>query len=136
MDEVPIVRFVGQREGHLGDCSIAALAMCVGVSYSEALVAIAAVVPRVLTHGATLVDLQRAATAFGAVLIARRRFDLNDLEEQSGILRAEFPPGEHNHAVYFKRGLIFDGRSEAVWDADVYLRVHKATVSTMLVRTQ
>jgi len=134
MDDAPIVRFVGQREQHLGDCTIAAFAMCLGVTYSEALVAIAAIAPRVLQDGATWGQLKRAATPFGVTFVVKKRFDLDDLEEGGGMLGVEFSDGTQ-HAVYFKRGLIFDGRSQAVWDADVYLRVNHATVLTMLVRT-
>jgi hypothetical protein len=135
MDDAPIVRFVGQREQHLGDCTIAAFAMCVGVTYSEALVAIAAVEPRVLTLGATWRQLKRAATPFGVTFVEKKRFDLNDLEEGGGILGVQFSNGDE-HAVYFQRGQIYDGRSQAVWDADVYLRVNQVQVLTMLVRTQ
>src|SRR5678815_2546644 len=135
MDDAPIVRFVSQREEHLGDCTIAAFAMCVGVTYSEALVAIAAVAPRVLTIGATWGQLKRAARAFAVTFVEKKRFDLNDLEEGGGMLGVEFPNGDQ-HAVYFQRGQIYDGRSQAVWDADVYLRVQKVQVLTMLVRTQ
>jgi hypothetical protein len=137
MDDQPIVRFVAQREKHLGDCTVAAFAMCVGVTYSEALVAIAAIAPRVLTEGATWGQLKQAATARGTTLVEKKAFDLDDVEEGSGILGVQFHDrvGDQ-HAVYFKRGLIFDGRTESVWDADVYLRVNKVTVLTMLVRTR
>jgi hypothetical protein len=134
MDDQPIVRFVGQRETHIGDCTVAAFAMCLGLSYSEALVTIAAVVPQVLTEGATWGQLKRAATARGAALGVKKTFDLDDLEEGSGILGVKFRDGDE-HAVYFKRGLIFDGRSSSVWDADVYVRVNQVQVLTMLVRT-
>jgi hypothetical protein len=134
MDDQPIVRFVGQREKHIGDCTIAAFAMCLGLTYSEALVAIAAVAPRVLEDGAGWRQLKAAAKTHGVVLVEKRGFDLDDLEEGGGILGVKFL-NRDEHAVYFKRGLIFDGRSESVWDADVYLRVNKVTVLTMLVRT-
>lgn len=134
MDDQPIVRFVGQREAHLGDCTIAAFAMCVGVSYSEALVAIARVAPKVLREGANWRDLKRAATTFDVEFVERKRFDLDDLDEGGGMLGVKFRDGVE-HAVFFKRGLIFDGLSQSVWDADVYLRVNKVTVLTMLVRT-
>jgi hypothetical protein len=134
MDDQPIVRFVGQREAHLGDCTIAAFAMCVGVSYSEALVAIARVAPQVLTEGASWRHLQQAAKTWGAGLVVKKTFDLDDEDEGGGILGVKFPGGVE-HAVYFKRGLIFDGASSSVWDADVYLRVTKVQVLTMLVRT-
>lgn len=135
MDDQPIVRFVGQRETHIGDCTIAAFAMCVGLSYSEALVAIARIAPRVLEEGAGWRQLKRAALARGVALVVKRRFDLDDVEEDNGILGVKFRNGEE-HAVYFKRGLIFDGRSQSVWDADVYLRVNKVEVMTMLVRVR
>jgi len=136
MDDQPIVRFVAQRETHLGDCTVAAFAMCLGLSYSEALVTIAALVPRILTEGATWGQLKRAALTRGAALVVKKTFDLDDVEEGSGILGVQFHDrvGDQ-HAVYFKRGLIFDGRTQSVWDADVYLRVQKVTVLTMLVRT-
>ena len=134
MDDAPIVKFVGQREEHLGDCTVAAFAMCVGVTYSEALVAIAAVVPTVLTTGARWSHLKRAAARFGVAFVERKGFDLDDLDEGGGILGVQFSTGDQ-HAVYFKRGLIFDGRTSSVWDADVYLRVNQVEVLTMLVRT-
>ena len=134
MDDAPIVRFVSQRESHLGDCTIAAFAMCLGLTYSEALVAIARVAPHVLREGADWRDLKRAGRAFGVAFVKKARFDLDDLDEEAGILGVRFANG-NEHAVYFKRGLIFDGQSSAVWDADVYLRVTRVTVTTMLVRT-
>ena len=134
MDDQPIVRFVGQREAHLGDCTIAAFAMCVGLSYSEALVTIARVVPRVLEDGASWHQVKTAAKRAGVGLVEKKRFDLDDLDEGGGILGVRLPDGDE-HAVYFKRGLIFDGGTQSVWDADVYLRVNHATVLTMLVRT-
>ena len=133
MDDTPIVRFVAQHEKHLGDCTIAAFAMCLGLTYAEALVAIAAIQPRVLKDGATWGQLKRAAKPFGVVFVERKRFDLDDLEEGGGMLAVRFTNGDE-HAVYFKRGLIFDGRTESVWDADVYLRVNEVKVLTMLVR--
>lgn len=135
MDDAPIVRFVAQREEHLGDCTIAAFAMCLGLSYSEALVTIAAVVPRVLGQGASWGELKRAAKRRGVVLIEKKEFDLDDVDEECGILGVQFPGAEGmQHAVYFLRGLIFDGRTESIWDADVYVRVQKVRALTMLVR--
>lgn len=109
--------------------------MGVGLTYSEALVAIAAVEPRVLQLGAKWHHLQRAAQPFGVTFV-ETRVDLAELEEDAGdgLLAVRFPDGEQ-HAVYVKRGLIFDGRSAAVWDADVFVRVNKLKLVTMLVRT-
>lgn len=135
MDDAPIVRFVAQHEEHLGDCTIAAFAMCLGLTYSEALVAIAAVVPQVLGIGASWGELKRAAKRRGVTLVEKKRFDLDDVDEESGILGVQFHGADGvQHAVYFLRGLIFDGQTESIWDADVYLRVKKVTPLTMLVR--
>ena len=91
-----------------------------------------------LQEGANWRELKAAAKTLGVVLVEKKTFDLNDVEEGGGILGVKFPARvEHGveHAVYFKRGLIFDGRTKAVWDADVYLHVHRLRVLTMLVRT-
>jgi hypothetical protein len=135
MDDQPIVRFVAQREKHIGDCTISAFAMCAGITYSEALVTIAAVAPRVLREGAGWRQLKRAALTRGIVLVEKRTGFDSTTWASGGILGVRFDNGEE-HAVYFRRGLIFDGRTESVWDADVYLRVHKVKVLTMLVRTR
>lgn len=134
MTDQPIVRFVSQREGHHGDCTIAAFGMCFGLTYAEALVCIARVAPHVLTQGASWGTLVRVAKDRGTPLLEKRIFDLDDYEEGSGILGVRFTDGGE-HAVYFHRGFIFDGRTGCVWDADVYLRVSNVTPLTMLVRT-
>lgn len=135
MDDQPIVRFVAQREQHLGDCGVAAFAMCAGITYAEALVTIAAIAPRVLKDGASWRQLQRAARTRGIELAEKRTGFDSTTWAGGGILGVKFPDGLE-HAVYFKRGLVFDGESQAVWDADVYLRVNKVQVLTMLVRVR
>jgi hypothetical protein len=136
MDDQPIVRFVAQREPHLGDCTIAAFAMCAGITYSEALVTIAAVAPKVLTEGASWRQLKRAAATRRIELVEKKTGFDSTTWAGGGILGVQFHDrAGDQHAVYFKRGLIFDGRTQSVWDADVYLRVNKVTVLTMLVRT-
>ena len=133
MDQ-PIVRFVGQSpEKHIGDCSVASLAMLLGITYSEALVAIARVAPDVLKQGANWAQLKKAARSRKVTLTEQRAFSLEDDSEDAGILGVEFSDGTQ-HAVYFKRGLIFDGRTGNVWDADVYLHQENAKPLSMLVR--
>lgn len=132
MDDVPLVQFVEQHDGNLGDCTVAAFAMCLGLTYSQALVAIAALVPDVLKTGANWPELKAVARTLGVALKKKKEFDLDDLEEGSGILGVEFPDGVQ-HAVFFKRGLIFDGETKGVWDADVYIHVEKVRVLSMLV---
>lgn len=131
MDQ-PIVKLVNQESGH--DCSVAALAMCLGISYPEALVAVARVRANVLTAGATWKDLQKAARKLGTPLKVVR-FDPDD-EDAAGILAVGFIEDGtyYEHAVYYKRGLVFDGNSGAVWELDVYIRAYSADIKTMLVR--
>ena len=133
MDDQPIVHFVGQREEH-PDCTIAAFAMCLGLSYSEALGTIAAIAPKVLQEGASWQQLKRAAGTRSVALVVKKTGFDSTTWTGGGILGVKFPNGIE-HAVYFKRGLVFDGETRSVWDADVYVRVNKVTVLTMLVRT-
>ncbi len=135
MGDQPIVRFVAQREIHLGDCTIAAFAMCAGITYSEALVTIAAIAPKVLAEGASWQQLKRAAATRRIQLVEKKTGFDSTTWASGGILGVKYSNGDE-HAVYFKGGLIFDGRSQSVWDADVYLRVNKVAVMTMLVRTK
>ncbi len=134
MDQ-PIVRFVEQMRGHT-DCGVSAFAMCFGLSYAQALVMVACVAPRVLTCGITWRDLKKAARKHGAKFKqVTRGIDVED-EDVEGILAVSFiDAGQHiSHAVYLKRGFIFDGRTSSVWDAGVYLSVHNADVESLLVR--
>lgn len=135
MDQ-PITRFVAQQPGH-GDCGVAALAMCLGLSYPEALVLVAAVCPNVLRDGVRWQDLRRAARRRSVTFkVVTKGIDPED-EDVCGILAVEFPlhGALRQHAVWLKRGLIFDGRTESVWDADCFLKAHNADVVSLLVRT-
>lgn len=134
MDQ-PIVRFVHQTtESHLGDCSIASLAMLLGIAYAEALVLIAPVCRTVLREGANWAELKRAARRHRprVKLIEQRGFSIEDESEDSGILGVESKETGKQHAVYFKRGLIFDGATGNVWDADVYLNTQNYRPLTLL----
>lgn len=133
MDQ-PIIRFVAQQFS-VSDCGVAALAMCLGIPYAEALVLVAAVKPNVLRDGVRWQDLRRAARRHGARFkVVTTGIDLDD-EDLCGILAVQFVTnGAQQHAVYLKHGLIFDGRTECVWDPDVYLRAHNAEVASLLVR--
>jgi len=133
MSTQPVVRFVGQLPGH-PDCGVSAFAMCFGLTYARALVAIIGAAPRVLERGVFPREFQRAAKRLGGRLrLITRGVDVED-EETEGILIVTFVADGEKHAVYLKRSLIFDGRTDAVWDADVYLRIHNCDVESLLVR--
>jgi hypothetical protein len=131
MDQ-PILNFIRQTPQQ-ADCTIASLAMYLGISYPEALVAVALVKPNVLAVGTEWSDLRRALRKRKIRFEEHRKFSLDDDSEDAGILAVEGIDGKQ-HAVYLRRGLIFDGRTDSVWDADVYLRVHNVTAVSLLVR--
>lgn len=79
--DAPIIRVIPQR--HDNDCGVACLAMLLGVSYENALVAVAQVEPDVCAKGMWLKHLKAAAALLGYRLSMRRRFDL---EADTGIL--------------------------------------------------
>ncbi len=133
MDQ-PIVKFVSQTPGNQ-DCGVVSLAMLLGLNYSEALVLVASVKPTVLQNGVEWKDLIKAARKKGVKLKWTTHVDLDD-EDVTGILSvAEIVNGKRGeHAVYLTRGLIFDGRTDACYEPDVYLKVNNADVMSMLVK--
>lgn len=136
MSPEPIVKFVKQASGWNADCGVASLAMCLGLSYSEALVLVAKVKPTVLIKGVTWKELQRAARKHSVKFrLLCKNIDL-DNEELSGLLGVGFVRGGSyvEHAVFLTHGLIFDGDTETVWEPDVYLKAHNADVLSLLVR--
>ena len=57
--DAPIIKVIPQR--HYADCGVACLAMLTGVSYENALVAVAQTQPDVCIKGVWLKDLRAAA---------------------------------------------------------------------------
>lgn len=135
MDQ-PIVKFVSQVTGH-EDCGVAALAMMLGLNYPQALVLVASVKPKVLETGVEWNDLIKAARKKKVKLkiVLAQHVDLDD-EDVTGILSVKYIDGGKatEHAVYLTRGLIFDGRTDAVYEPDVYLKIHNADVMSLLVK--
>jgi hypothetical protein len=121
-----ILRMVEQR--HPADCCAAALAMLLGVSYEEALVATSHVEPGVLVAGMYLNQVQRAAKFLGVKLRRTRKYDL---ETDTGILNV-MDDDEFDHVVVLRYGLFFN-TDLTVWEPDVYLRTRKARPGTLLV---
>lgn len=123
----PLVRLVAQR--HASDCGVSALAMLLGVSYEEALLALGGEVPRILRRGVWATEIQRAAAKLGATLRVRRTWDA---EADEGILWVSFRKGGQ-HVVLLRESLVFD-TDLSVWAVDDYLRAKKAIAKSLIVR--
>lgn len=103
----PLVSIVAQR--HPGDCGVASLAMFLGVSYEEALIALGGEAPTVLRSGVWWSELKRAAAHFGVAMTVKRKWTLAD----DGLLQVRYKKGYH--VVLLRRGLVFD-TDYRVWD--------------------
>jgi ABC-type bacteriocin/lantibiotic exporter with double-glycine peptidase domain len=121
----PLVAMVYQR--HLADCGAAALAMWLGVSYEEVLLAVGAHAPRVLRAGVWMTELSKAAAVFGVTL--RPKSTPVDLETDEGILQTKFRRGRH--VVVLRRGLLFD-TDATIWEPDDYAKAKRAQFGVLL----
>lgn len=124
MSMAPIIHVVAQR--HESDCCVSCLAMLLGVTYEEALVAVSQVEPTVLKHGMYTNQVEQAAKSLGAKL---RRRKVYDLESDAGILNVRGKNFEH--VVMLKAGLIIN-TDGSVWDYDDYLAVNKLKPGILL----
>ncbi len=124
MAHTPFLQVVPQR--HKTDCSVACLAMLLGVSYEEALLALH--VPKVVTHGVMVRHVTAAARRLGQPLKFRRRFDL---ESDTGILGVRSEKWPLEHLVVLKDGLIVD-TDATIWEADVFLSAYSAKAISLL----
>jgi len=120
--EAPILRVITQR--HQSDCSVACLAMVCGVSYENALVAVAGDAPDVCVTGVYTQHLRNAARRLGFRLRTQRRVYL---DSDTGILNVRRDDWEHTHLVVLKSGLIVD-TDATIWDADVYVEANRIDV--------
>jgi ABC-type bacteriocin/lantibiotic exporter with double-glycine peptidase domain len=125
--DAPILRIITQR--HPMDCVVACLAMLLGVSYENALVAVAQDEPNVCVKGIGVRQMERAAKRLGYRLKARRHFDL---ESDTGILNVKMTTMPHDHLVILKSGLVFE-TDATVWDADVFAATHRAQLNVLYV---
>jgi hypothetical protein len=123
---IPLVSLVPQR--HPADCGVAVLAMFLGVTYEDALLALGGVVPRVLRRGVWMPEVQRAAGKLGVPLRMKRRADV---AEDDGIVRVQFK--NNAHVVLLRNGLIWDTTLE-VWEPDDYQRAKRVRLGSILVR--
>jgi hypothetical protein len=123
---IPLVSLVPQR--HMADCGVAVLAMFLGVTYEDALLALGGDVPRVLRRGVWMPEVQRAAGKLGVPLRMKRRADV---AEDDGIVRVQFK--RNAHVVLLRNGLIWDTTLE-VWEPDDYQRAKRVRLGSILVR--
>jgi hypothetical protein len=122
----PLVSMIPQR--HQADCSVAVLAMFLGITYEDALLALGGEVPKILRCGVYMPQLQRAAGKMGVTLKLKRRWDAS---EDDGILRIQFK--KRAHVVLLRNGLIFDTAFD-VWEPDDYAKASRGRYGAILVR--
>jgi hypothetical protein len=125
----PVTRMVPQR--HTSDCTVAALAMWVGVPYEDALLALGSETPTVRARGAWFTQLKRAAERFG--MPTRRKTSVN-LEDDDGVLQVGTPGGDL-HAVLLRQGLIFD-TDGCVWEPDDFFAATGYKPRAVLVKEE
>jgi ABC-type bacteriocin/lantibiotic exporter with double-glycine peptidase domain len=123
----PLVEMIPQR--HEADCGVTVLAMFLGISYEDALLAVGQDAPQVLRAGLWLKELQRASAKLGVPLKVKRRWDAEDAD---GIAQIRLP-GRFNHFVLARGGLVFN-TNFSVWEWDDYLKARRATPGVLLVR--
>jgi ABC-type bacteriocin/lantibiotic exporter with double-glycine peptidase domain len=123
----PIVSMIPQR--HDADCGVAVLAMFLGISYEDALLAIGPENRNVLRSGLWLRQLCRASDSLGVPLRQKRKWDP---EEDDGIVQILLP-GPVNHFVLLREGKFFN-TNFTVWLPEDYFKSRKAKPGWLLVR--
>ena len=120
----PFLQVVIQR--HTNDCSVACLAMLLGKSYEDALMAFNY---NVMREGATIRQVKAAALYLGTKLVWSRR--LGDLDTETGILCVRSLRWGHDHLVVLKDGMIVD-TDATVWDQDIFMAAYEAAPISLM----
>src|SRR4029079_453431 len=110
--DAPIIRVIPQR--YDSDCGVSCLAMICGVTYENALVAVAQFAPNVCISGMWLKHLESAALLLGFKLRRRRTFDW---DTDTGILvlsRPRLPL----HVVVLREGLVIE-TDGCLWESEL-----------------
>lgn len=123
----PLVSMIPQR--HEADCGVPILAMFLGISYEDALLAIGQDAPKVLRSGLWTKEMQRASAKLGVPLKIKRTWDVEDADGIAQIRLA----GKFNHYLLVRAGLLFNTDFN-VWEPDDYLKARRATFGVLLVR--
>lgn len=127
MKPVPFIQIVLQRSE--GDCGVSCLAMFLGRTYEEVLLAFRQPLTT-MKYGARMQDLQRVSVRLGDPLKWHRRIDM---ESQEGILAVCFPKAAFSHVVVLKGELIID-TDATLWEPQDYLDYHEARPTSILTR--
>lgn len=123
MPPAPFLQVIPQR--HPMDCAVACLAMYLGKSYEEVLMAFR---HNVMAQGASMRQIQMAARKLGCPLRWSRKVDL---EQGSGIVSFSSLKWKADHVVVLKSELIID-TDAFVWDADVFMAAYEARPLSIL----
>ncbi len=122
----PLINLIPQR--HIADCGVTCLAMFLGVTYEDALLAFDDG-SRVIRSGVWFPDLRRAAAKLGIPTRVKRA---PDIELDEGILKVEFRRGE-THVVVLREGILFD-TDFSVWRPEDYCAAKRAKLGALLIR--
>lgn len=120
---------IAQRRGF--DCGVACVAMLCHVDYADAFHVAAMVAGRTLGRGLTIDHIATIARRLKRPLV-RVPWQRVDLDEDVGILIVNWIGYPYNHAVVLRAGTIIDPDKAYVWDADEYMKAHKARPGTLL----
>ena len=120
---------IPRRQEH-ADCAVVALAMWLGLPYTQVAAAVATVRPLALANGMYQSEIQKVARIFDRTLKVRRKFNLED--RPSGLLMLDMGDG-HHAVVLFEGVIISDGK---VWNYDAFLAQAKAKPLSLLTEDE
>jgi hypothetical protein len=127
--DTPILQVQLQRTPM--DCGVAVLAMLLGKSYEGVLIVAGQIQPTLLITGMHWPDLVKVANQFG-YRTKKIRAGRIDLDIHVGALCVTCDTWTGDHLVVLKEGMIVD-TDGSIWDADVFMSVHKARPTSLLV---
>ena len=129
--ESPVITIVVQRAE--ADCGIVVLAMYLGRTYEDVLVAAAQLDTKIHKRGMWVRQIEATALALGVKLRRRHQWDIDTSE---GILSLNSTTMRREaHVVVLKNGLIFD-TDGSVWEPDVFFATARFKPTILLERDE
>ena len=119
----PFLQVILQR--HPMDCAVACLAMYLGKSYEEVLMAFR---HNVMAQGASMRQIQMAARKLGSPLRWSRKVDI---ETDCGILSVASTIWKSDHVVVIKNEMVID-TDATVWEASDFFSIYSARPMSLL----